>query len=151
MKKPKNIGTEKTVWTITTAAHAFGIGEEYLRKLIKDADIAIPRKGAEPRITMRNLYVALCGDEQRQRSKLRELQIEEKELAKQAEENKWVEYESVKQLMVQRLALPLNKELRSLGSRIAATANPSDPALAAKAIDAAVNEVMRTVEEGLEK
>ena len=126
-------------WSLSAAAREFGMTERTLGKALSQAHVATGR-GA--RFTTLQIHRALAGDLQSEKIRLTRADADARETSNRVAEGELVSMDAAKKVIAQVLA-PVRSKLLALPPNLAVRCNPSDPDLARREIEIAVDEVLK--------
>lgn len=124
--------------SLLSAAEIFGVARETLRRELRRAGLEI---GPGRTYTVRQVHVALAGDAKAARARLLTSQANLSEIEERKAAGELVTMDEARQAMASVFG-PLRAQLLGMASTICIRANPSDPELARKVIDAAVHDAL---------
>ena len=126
-------------WTLKSAAAEFAIHPDTLKKRLVAASHEI---GRGQRYTTLQIYKAMVGDKEAERTGLIREQREQIALENAKTRGELIAFDAAKKIVAEALA-PVRSKLMALPPTLSIRVNPSDPEMARAEIELAVEEILK--------
>lgn len=126
--------------SLTSAAVAFGVAKETLRRALARAEI---KTGDGATFTIRQCHNALAGDVRGERARLLRAQADKQEMANRVRDGALVEPPTAERIFWAELLGPLKQELDAMPQKLAPLVNPENPKSAQDLLFAWVEDTKR--------